>query len=132
MRATPLLDQGPSLMRATPLLDQGPYIMRATPLLDQGPYIMRATPLLDQGPSIMRALYGVCDHLLLSFLLPELEALLLPSAPHLFGVQGFVLVAVHPAGILGRTGRRFCARARAHTDRETERQRERERESTHK
>lgn len=44
------------------------------------------------------------SYLLFSFLFPELDALLLSPAPHLFGIQCFVLVAVHPVVVFGRTG----------------------------
>lgn len=50
------------------------------------------------------AAFAVSWHLLLSFLFPELDALLLSPAPHLLWVQCFVLVAVHPVVIFGRTG----------------------------
>lgn len=43
-------------------------------------------------------------NLLLSFLFPELNALLLSPTPHLFRIQRFVLVAVHPVVVFGRTG----------------------------
>ena len=43
-------------------------------------------------------------YLLFSFLFPELDALFFSPAPHLLWVQGFVLVAVHPVVIFGRTG----------------------------
>lgn len=47
-------------------------------------------------------------YLLFSFLFPELDALLLSPAPHLFRIQCFVLVEVHPVVVFGRTGWRLC------------------------
>lgn len=44
------------------------------------------------------------QNLLFTFLFPELNALLFSPASHFLWVQCFVLVAVHPVVIFGRTG----------------------------
>lgn len=47
-------------------------------------------------------------YLLFSLLFPELDAFLLSPAPHLFRIQCFVLVEIHPVVVFGRTGWRLC------------------------